>query len=195
MPEGRMQRLALVAGVAWLVVAGYGIREAVIDDDTSWQVAYAVFTLALLGGAACSVTAAALSTGESGRPRLRTAGLIVGGLGCLLAFVGAWALAAWMTALGVGLAMVAGASDPGPRRALTLLAAAQLVGVMVFIAATEVGVGARDEYGDHPAAGGIAVVLVAALTIVGLFELARSSGREAVGRRDAGLMAGVSRAE
>ncbi len=195
MPRRTMQRLALAAGLAWLVVAGYGVRETMVDDDTGWEVTYAVFAIALLVGAVLSVTAAALATAESGRPRLRIAGLVIGGLGCALAIVGAWALPAWMTLLGLGFAMVAVASDPGPgsRRALALLAAGQLIGVVVLIAAIEVGVGRRDEYGDYPAAGGIAVVVVAATAIIALIELVRSTGREAVERRDASVTLGVGR--
>ncbi len=192
MPRRTMHRLALAAGLAWLVVAGYGVRETVVDDDTSWQVTYAVFSIALVVGAVLSVAAAALASAESGRPRLRIVGLVVSGLGCALAIV-AWALPAWMTLLGLGFAIVALASGPGPRRALALLAAGQLIGVVVLIAAIEVGVGRRDEYGDYPAAGGIAVVVVAATAIVALVELARSTGREAVGQSDASVTLGVGR--
>lgn len=186
-----MQRLALAAGVGWVVVAGYGVREAMVDDDTGWQVAYGVFAIALLVGAFLSVAAAAMATGASGRPRLRMAGLIVGGLGCVLAIVGAWALPAWMTLLGVGFAMVAVASGPGPRRALSVLAAGQFIGIVVLIFGIEAEVGRRDGYGDYPAAGGIALVFVAAVAVVALVELARSMGREAADRSDESLTVGV----
>ena len=90
--------------------------------------------------------------------------------------------------------MVAVASGPGPRRVLAMLAAAQLIDVVVLIAAIEIGTGARDEYGDYPAAGGIAVVFVAVMMIIALVELARSTGREAVARSDASTTLGVGRA-
>lgn len=190
----RVQRLALVAGLGWLVVAGYGLRETMIDSDDGWEVAYAVFSIALLVGAALSVASAALATGGSDRPRLRVAGLVVGGIGCALAVVGAWALPAWMTLLGVGFALVAVAGGSGPRRALSVLATGQLLGIVALIVAIEAEVGARDSYGDYPAAGGIAVVLVAVMAIVAMVELARSD-RHRVGRGDAGLTLGGGRAE
>jgi hypothetical protein len=174
-----MHRLALAAGLAWLVVAGYGVRETMIDGDGGWEVAYAVFSIALLVGAVLSVASAALATGESHRPRLRIAGLVVGGLGCALAIVGAWALPVWMTLLGIGFAVVAVAAGPGPRRALAVMAAGQLVGIVVLIAAIEAQVGTRDEHGDYPAAGGIAVVFVAVMAIVALVGLVRAIGRSA----------------
>jgi len=190
-----MQRLALVAGLGWLVVAGYGVRETMTDgDDGSGMAYYAVYSIALIVGAVLSVASAALATSGSDRPRLRIAGLVVGGLGCALAVVGAWALPAWMTLLGVGFAMVAVAAGPGPRRALALLAAGQLTGIVVLIVAIEAEVGTRDSYGDYPAAGGMAVVLVAVMAIVAMVELARGN-RHAVGRSDAGLLLGVGRAE
>lgn len=190
----KMQRMALAAGLGWLVVTGYGLRETMIDDDSGWEVAYPVFTIGLFLGAALCVALAAMATSDSDRPRLRTAGLIVGGLGCALAIVGAWALPVWMTLLGVGFGMVAVAAGPGPRRALALLAAGQLVGIVVLIVAIEAEVGTRDEYGDYPAAGGIAVVFVAVMAIVALVGLARRN-RHAVGRSEANVTVGVSSAE
>jgi hypothetical protein len=44
----------------------------------------------------------------------------------------------------------------------------------VLIAAIEAEVGTRDEYGDHPAAGGIALMVMAAIMIIALVALARS---------------------
>jgi hypothetical protein len=87
--------------------------------------------------------------------------------------------------------MVAVASGPGPRRALALLAAGQLIGILVLIVAIESEVGRADEYGDYPAAGGIAVVVVAVMAIVALVELARSVGRQPVGPGDRSLTVGV----
>lgn len=172
------QRLAVAGGLAWLAVAGYGIRELSVDGDDGWEVAYALFSVALFLGAVLSLAAAALVTTGSRRPRLRIAGLVAGGLGCALAIVGAWALPVWMTLLGVGFAMVAVASDPAQRRALAILAGGQIAGIAVLIASIEAEVGQPDEYGDYPAAGGIALLFVAAVTIVALVDLAR--GRQSV---------------
>jgi hypothetical protein len=109
---------------------------------------------------------------------LRIAGLIVGGLGCAFAAVGAWALPVWMTLLGSGLAMVAGAAEAGRRRVLILMAAGQLTGIAVLIAAIEAQIGRRDAYGDYPAAGGIAVLVVAAVMIAALVGLVRELERQ-----------------
>jgi MFS family permease len=169
--------LTLIAALAWLVVAGYGIRSAVVHDDGDWQLAYIVFSLALLVAAAASVSVAALATRRSGRPRLRMAGLVISSLGCA-ASLGAWAIPLWTTVLGVGFAMIAVSSEPHQRRPLALLSAAQLMGVTVMFAGIAAEVGSRDEWGDYPAAGGIALGVAAAITIIALFGLTRTDGRE-----------------
>jgi len=169
-----MRTLTLVAGFAWLVVAGYGVRSATVDDDGDWGLTYLVFTLALLVGVALSVTVATLATRQSDRPRLRMVGLVVGSLGGVASLVAAWALPLWMTVLGVGFAMVAVASGPRQRRPLTLLAAGQLVGIAVLFAGIAAEVGRRDYWGDYPVAGGVAVAVVAATTIIALLGLTRS---------------------
>lgn len=127
---------------------------------------------ALLVGAALSVTLAAWATRQGGQRRLRTVGLVVSGLGVATALV-AWALPLWMTVLGAGFAVLAVASRPGERRALALLAAGQLAGLAVMFAVIAAEVGRRDEYGDYPAAGGIAVGVTAAMTIIALSQLTR----------------------
>lgn len=190
-----MRRLTLVAGLAWLVVAGYGVREVAVGDGDDWEVAYAVLVLALLVGTAASVSAGALATHDSVRPRLRIAGLVVSCLGCAVAIVGAWALPVWMTLLGVGFALVAAASGPSRRRALALMAAGQLIGVVVLIAGIEASVGRRDEYGDYPAAGGIAVAFVAAMAIVAVVRLRRGTDPAGDLPGDPSLILGVGATE
>jgi hypothetical protein len=170
-----MRTLTLVAGVAWLVVAGYGVRTAVVDADGDWELAYTFFSLALLVGAAASVRIATLASRQSDRPWLRMAGLVVSGLGLVAALV-AWALPLWMGVLGVGFTMVTVASGSRLRRAMALMAAGQVVGIAVLFAGIAAEIGKRDEWGDYPAAGGLAVVAVAAVTIIALIGLARSTG-------------------
>ena len=165
--------LTLVAALGWLIVAGYGIRSAMVHDDGDWQLAYIVLSLALLLAAAASVRIAALATRQSGRPRLRMAGLVVSSLGCAATLM-AWAIPLWMTVLGVGFAMVAVSSEPHQRRPLVLLGAGQLVGVAVMFAGSAAEVGPRDEWGDYPAASGIAVAVAATMTIIAIFGLFRS---------------------
>jgi hypothetical protein len=168
-----MRKFTLVAGLAWLIVAGYGLLELAAEDGDDWSVSYAVFSLALVVGVALTLVAAARSTRDSARPRLRAVGLGVAGLGGAAAIVGAWALPLWMTVLGVGFATITVACEPGERRAVGLLAAAQLVGLAVLFAGLIAEVGRRDEWGDHPMAGGIALIVTAALAIAGLVELTR----------------------
>jgi len=179
-----------VAGFAWLVVAAAGVRSAIVVDDGDWTVTYTIFSLALLAGAVLSIALAARATRGCNRPWLRMVGLGVSALGGLACVV-AWALPLWMTLLGVGFAIVAVASAPGPRRPLTLLAAGQLVGIVVMFAGIAAEVGRRDEWGDYPAAGGIAVVTVAVMTIVALLGLGRTVGQPAGTQQDMSL-AGVS---
>jgi hypothetical protein len=101
------------------------------------------------------------------------AGLIVSGVGVVATLV-AWALPLWMTLLGAGFAMVAVASAPSERRVVTLLAAGQLIGMAALFVAIAAEVGEPDSYGDYPAAGGIALIVTAVLTIAALVELTRT---------------------
>lgn len=57
----------------------------------------------------------------------------------------------------------------------------------MLIVALEAQVGHRDEYGDYPAAGALALGVVAALTIVGLYRIYRSSAGPAAVRGDMSL--------
>ena len=180
MTTNNMKVLAVAAGVAWLIVAGYGAWTSIVDEGDSWQATYTVFSVALLVAAAATIGLAAQATRGSSRSVLRRVGLGVGGLGILSAIV-AWAVPLWMTILGVAFVIVAIASGPQVRRAVTLLAAGQLVGIAVLLALLAAEVGRVDEYGDHPAAGGIAIVVTAAVTIAALVALTRvSSDREPV---------------
>lgn len=173
MDNGTMKTrtFTLVAGVAWLVAVGSGVGSSSYDDWKPW---YAVFAVALCVGAAFTVVAAAWATRGPSRPRLRTAGLVLGGLGTFMALVGAWAYPLWMTLLGVGLAMIAVASIPEQRRGVSLLAGAQLVGMAVGFAGIIAKIGWQDEYGDYPLAGSIGLVVTGVLTVVGLVVLTQS---------------------
>jgi len=54
------------------------------------------------------------------------------------------------------------------------LAAGQLIGMAALFAGIAAEVSEPDSYGDYPAAGGIALIVTAALTIVALVELTRT---------------------
>ncbi|HEX7276152.1 MAG TPA: hypothetical protein VF244_02150 [Acidimicrobiales bacterium] len=169
--------LILLAGMAWLVIGGGGVMEAMRGGEENWELHYLVFSTALLLAAVASVAVAVQATsggGGGGRPRLRIGGLAVCGLGCLACVV-AWALPLWMGLLGIGFALLAVASSSRPRRALTILAIGQLGAIAVLIAGIEAQIGRVDEYGDYPAAGGLALVFLAAVTLVGLYQLSRAT--------------------
>lgn len=166
-----MRTLTLVAGCAWLVVAGYGVGSA-LDVGVDWEVTYMALMLAVVLGAVLSVAVAvaAEATRAAARPRLRMAGLVVGGLGCAAGIV-AWALPLWMGLLGAGFALLAASSGAERRRPLVLLAGAQLGAIVVLIAGIEAGIGRPDEYGDYPVAGALAMGVLAGVTIAGLLDL------------------------
>ena len=172
-----LRRVSVLAGSAWLGVAGYGISRAIAESGDGWSVAYTLFTAALLVGAGSTLIIAAVVSRQGDRPRLRMAGLVVSGLGCAVAVVGAWALPVWMTLLGAGFAIVGVAAGSTRGRLLAVLAAAQLTSIVVLIGGIEAQVGRRDEWGDYPAAGGMALVVVASITIAAIVTLSRNAGQ------------------
>jgi MFS family permease len=165
--------LAVIAGLAWLAVAGYGYQATSVESGDDWEGPYMLFTVTLLVGAVLAVVAAAWLSRQGGRRRLRTAGLIVSGVGVAATIV-AWALPLWMTVLGIGFAMIAVASGPRERRAVAVLAAGQLVGLVALFIGIAAEVGDPDSYGDYPAAGGIALIVTAFLTIAAMVQLTRT---------------------
>lgn len=173
MTAKNMKVLAVVAGAAWLIVAGYGAWTSFVDEGDSWKGTYTVFSLALVVAAATTLGLAAQATRGSTRSVLRRVGLGVGGLGVLSAIV-AWAVLLWMTVLGLAFVIVAIASGPQVRRTVSMLAAGQLAGIAVLFALLTAEVGRLDDYGDHPAAGGIAIVMTAAVTIAALVALTKA---------------------
>jgi hypothetical protein len=171
MSRNTVRTMALVAGAAWLVIAGSELVNGFVEYGDAWEAPYTVFMLALVVGATLTIAVGAEATVLSTRRRLRTAGLAVSALGAVACLVGAWALPLWMTILGAGFALLAAAAEPAQRRPLTLLAAGQIAGIAALIASIEAGVGRVDEYGDYPLAGGIAMVVVAATAIAALLAL------------------------
>lgn len=160
-----MRPLMVVAGAAWSMVALSGVWE--VFEDRSWFGTYMFFMLSLIVAAIVSVSVVARLTHGARRPWLRRVGLVVAGLGCFVSIV-AWALPLWMVLLGSGYALIALSARPPMRRAIACLSVAQLAGTPALIVATEIGVGTPDSYGDYPAAAAIALVITAAITILGL---------------------------
>ena len=171
MSRSAVRTMTLVAGAAWLIVAGSGMIDGFVDYGDDWATPYTLFMLALAMGASLSIAIGAEATRENARPRLRMVGLAVSALGAVACLVGAWALPLWMTILGAGFAMLAAAAEPAQRRPLALLAAGQLAGIAVLILGITAEVGRVDRHGDYPLAGGIAVLVVAATAVVALLTL------------------------
>ena len=133
-----------------------------------------VLTVGLIVGAVLTVMAAAWLSKQGGRRRLRMAGLIVSAVGVVATLV-AWALPLWMTVrCGVGLPWSRWRPTPHERRVVGLLAAGQLIGMAALFAGIAAEIGEPDSYGDYPAAGGIALIVTAVLTIVAMVELTRT---------------------
>lgn len=171
-------RPAIILGAcAWLGVAGYGISTAITESGDGWRIGYALFTVALVLGSACTVLIVAVASHDGNRPRLRMAGLVVSGLGCVVSAMAAWALPVWMTLFGAGFALVCVAAGTARWTQLAVLAAAHLIAIGVLIAGIEAEVGHRNEWGDYPAAGGIALVVVATITVAAIVTLTRNADR------------------
>jgi hypothetical protein len=171
MARGRStQPTAVLAAASWLVVGGYGAREAA--EAGGWLATYRLFAVALAVASVLTVAAVGSSTGRPARPRLHTAGLAVAGFGVVTTLV-AWALPLWMVVLGAGIALIAAATTRRERAATIALAVAPFVGLATLIVAIEAEIGSRDEYGDYPAAIGIALVVTAVGMIGALLAFAR----------------------
>jgi hypothetical protein len=171
MARGRSTQLtAVLAAAGWLVVGGHGAREAA--EAGGWLASYRLFAVALVVASVLTVAAVGSSTGPPARPRLHTAGLAVAGFGVVTTLV-AWALPLWMVVLGAGIGLIAAATTRRERAASIALAIAPFVGLATLIVAIEVEVGSRDEYGDYPAATGVALVVTAVGMIGALLAFAR----------------------
>jgi hypothetical protein len=171
MARGRSTQLtALAAAAGWLVVGGHGAREAA--EAGGWLASYRLFAVALAVAAVLTVAAVGSSTAPPVRPRLHTAGLAIGGFGVVTTLV-AWALPLWMVVLGVGIALMAAATTRRERATTFALAIAPFIGLATLIVSIEAEVGSPDEYGDHPAAAGVALVITALGMIGALLAFAR----------------------
>ena len=170
-----VRRLTTLAAVAWVVVGGYGLWELVAEDTgDNWETPYAIFSLALLVGTLLTVVALWIVSRHGEHSLMRMVGLGVCVLAVLSSIV-AWALPLWMTLSAVGYGLVAAAGAHPWRRAVALLSAAPVLGMAVLFLAIAAEVGRKDEYGDHPAAFGLATIVTAAATVGALVQLGRSA--------------------
>ena len=68
MSKSAVRTMTLVAGAAWLIVAGAGIIDGFVDYGDGWALPYTIFALALAVGAALSLAVGAQATQENARP-------------------------------------------------------------------------------------------------------------------------------
>jgi hypothetical protein len=172
-----LRTVRLAAVVAWAVVAGQAVRGALVDDGDNWELPYELLVLALLVAAVLTVVVVAAVSSDSGRPRLRAAGLTVGALGVAAVIVGAWAVPLWTTTFAAGFGILALASAGRLRRVVGLLAAGQLAGVATQLALLTLGVG-EDQAVD------VAVLVTAVLMVAGLTALRAACPPPSDGPRD-----------
>jgi len=174
MPTDTVRTLSLLASLAWLVVGGYGLWGILVEDASdNWEIPYLIFAIALMLGAALTVAAIWSVSRREERSPTRAVGLgfcVVGVASTLVA----WALPLWMTLLAVGFSLVALSGLRPWRRAVALLAGAQLLGMAAMFIGIAAEVGRRDSYGDYPVAGSIGIVVTASVTVVSLYHLDRS---------------------
>lgn len=174
MPTDAVRTLTSFAALAWIVVGGYGLWGILAEDSgDSWQTPYLIFAIALFLGAALAVAAIWSVSRRDERSLTRAIGLGVCVVGLLSTLV-AWALPLWMTLLAIGFSVVAVSGQRPWRRSVAFLAGAQLLGMAALFVGMAAEVGRRDEYGDHPVAFGIGIVVTSGATLVALFQLARS---------------------
>lgn len=174
MSKSTLRPIVAVAAFSWLVVAGYGLRESLaLGSSDNWEAPYAAYAIALLLGSILTVVAVWGASGPGGRYALRWIGLAVCALGVLSTVV-AWALPLWMTIFAVGYGLVAWSGSGPWRRSVAYLAAAPLLGMAALFIGLVAELGPRNEYGDHPAASGVALVVTGVATLVSLYQLDRS---------------------
>jgi hypothetical protein len=191
MPTDTVRTLTSLASLAWIVVGGYGLWGILVEDSgDNWQTPYLIFASALFLGAALTVAAIWSVSRRDERSPTRVIGLGVCVVGLLSTLV-AWALPLWMTLLAIGYAVVAVSGLRPWRRSVAFLAGAQLLGMAAMFVGIAAEVGRRDEYGDHPVAFGIGIVVTAGATVVSLYQLDRSINayRAIAGAHDSGANA------
>lgn len=163
-----------VAMLGWAGVGAYGVWEMWGEEaGDGWERPYALFSIALLAAVAFSVVAAWICTRATARPGLRRVGLGLGVLAVVSSLV-AWATPLWATLLAISCIVFAASAPRMLRTGIAVLAAAQLIGIGVMIAAIEAELGRRDSYGDYPAAFGLGNAVIAAGSVLGVAMLARA---------------------
>jgi hypothetical protein len=161
-----------VACAGWFGVGIYGVwLAAASDDDGSWQRPYLLFTISLVLGAALTLVAAWTASRGTERTGWRWCGVGLGALAVLSTMV-AWALPLWMALIAASTILLAIAAPRALGSRIAALAAAQLAGIAVLYLGLIAEIGRQDDYGDHPLAFGLSLVVTAVGSVIGLGALA-----------------------
>lgn len=165
-----------VAMLGWVGVGAYGVWEIVKEDpDENWHTPYTLLMISLVLAVAFTTAATWGCSHATRRRGIRNAGLGLGVM-AMASSLAAWAVPLWATLLAASCAVFAVVAPRDRRGGVTVLAAAQIVGMAVMLAAIQAEVGRRDSYGDYPAAFGIGKATIAAGSLLGLVTLARVAG-------------------
>ena len=163
-----LRKAGLAACTAWLVVAGYAVWDLAVNTD-SWELAYTIYAAALTAAVALTVGLLASITRPTDRPGLRVAGIAVGAVSTILAFIGAWALVLWMAVFAVAGGLLAAAASATSRRTAIVVAAAPLAAAAVQYGSLVLGA-------DEDVASSMALVVIVGGVVTALVGLVRDLG-------------------
>ena len=166
--------LALIAGGSWITAA---LLMIAIDDTETWQIAYSLFSVAVLVAGVLTVIAmVGLGKRVGGLGVLGMVGFVVASIGVLLSIV-AWAVPLWMGLEGVGFLLVGAAALRSgailPRVPVVLTSSAFLAGPVVFVVVDALELGWQDSYGDYPLAWILGAAVGAGLMTIGLVGIGK----------------------
>lgn len=164
----RTGRLLRWMALSWIAVAVFGVGLMDGGGVFSWasDAPYVLFVGVLqLGLGTLVVLGFALVDRHAGLGRagsIAVAALVF----CVLLSIVAWALPFWMTILGLTttlLTVLLVRRNVVARGPVVLLALAAPAGLLTFVVLRAAEVGPVDEWGDHPVAGGVSVIVVSVL--------------------------------
>lgn len=172
----RAGNLALIAAGAW-IVAVLLIGLSTWFDPDGWLPLYlAIMAFVTVAGTLGLVAMMALGTRMGGFSTIGTIGLVVVGIGVVVAFAMTWALPLWMPIQGLGFLMIGLASTRSPevpRSGVIALGSGFVTGSIVFFIANVAEVGWSDSWGDHPVAWFLGVGVGSVIVALGLVIVGR----------------------
>ena len=170
----------MVAGWLFVFVSPAAFMIDVADDRSgSWEgigtSLWSTMTIVLIVAMALT---AVLMTGLKRETSLRAGGTAAVVMAAVAAVTGiaVWAIPVWGGLLGIAMLIVGLAllrEGVAPRWAATAFSFGMLVGVGLYVILEIVGIGAIDEYGDHPAAASIGFAVMTAVAGAGAVGLSR----------------------